>query len=76
LRVLIQQLIETDAKTHNKTLGRAWGREGERIKGTRDVKDAIGKYTESTDLDPYVPTEIELLNREHMWDGPRHFAQM
>jgi hypothetical protein len=53
LRVIIQQLMETDIKTHRQTLDRAgrvlWKIE---IEGTREVKDITRRPTGSTNLDP------------------------
>lgn len=47
---------------------------GVRIKGTREVKDATRKPTESTKLGSEGLKATELPTREHAWERPKFSA--
>ena len=68
--------METDAKSHSQTIGRAqevlWKIGGKVwFVGTRGVKDTTRRPTEPTNLGPWGLTETEPSTGENAWSGPR-----
>lgn len=70
-RGFTQQLMRTDAETHNQPLDGPWEIlckwKRKDYQSPRD-KETTGKHTESTDLDSWVFTEIEPPTRDLEWD--------